>query len=201
MDNKGFWNIVAPLYSRFMRNNETVYKQSCSLIATHINPNMKVLELACGTGEFTEILADFVGEYIATDFSEAMVCKGRGKSQKRNVEFMVEDATNLTFEANSFDAVLIANSLHVMPNPQNALREIHRVLNKGGLLFAPTFIFDSNRTKLRVRLLELIGFRVYNKWREDDLLELISKSGFKTISHNKIVASPLSELVIISQKA
>ena len=49
---------------------------------------MKVLELGCGTGEFTELLASKTNEWIATDFSNR-----------------VEDATALTFDKNSFDAV------------------------------------------------------------------------------------------------
>ncbi len=112
----------------------------------------------------------------------------------------MEDATKLSFESNSFDAVLIANALHVMPNPQGALQEIHRVLRSGGVLLAPTFIFDDDTPKFRVRLLEIMGFKVYNKWGEDGLLDLVIKSGFEIISHDKIIASPLSELVVVSQK-
>jgi ubiquinone/menaquinone biosynthesis C-methylase UbiE len=49
----------------------------------------------------------------------------------------VADATALPYADDSFDAVLIANALHVMPEPEKALREIDRALRLGGILIAP----------------------------------------------------------------
>ena len=49
------------------------------------------------------------------------------------------DATALSYADDSFDAVLIANALHVMPEPEKALREIDRALRLGGILIAPVF--------------------------------------------------------------
>ena len=41
-----------------------------------------------------------------------------------NLHFEVADATTLPYDDNSFDVVLIANALHVMPAPEKALKEI-----------------------------------------------------------------------------
>ena len=45
-----------------------------------------------------------------------------------NLSFEVADATSLRFADNSFDIVVIANALHIIPNPEKALEEIRRVL-------------------------------------------------------------------------
>ena len=57
-----------------------------------------------------------------------------------NLIFEVADATDLPYENHSFDVVLIANALHVMPEPEKALKEIERVLKEDGLLIAPNFV-------------------------------------------------------------
>ncbi|MFQ9418242.1 MAG: class I SAM-dependent methyltransferase [Lachnospiraceae bacterium] len=47
-----------------------------------------------------------------------------------NLIFEVADATDLPYENHSFDVVLIANALHIMPEPEKALKEIERVLKR-----------------------------------------------------------------------
>ena len=39
----------------------------------------------------------------------------------------------------SFDVVIVSNALHIVPQPEKALAEIHRVLKDDGVLIAPTF--------------------------------------------------------------
>ncbi len=77
-----------------MRNNHAVYKDCCTRIAPHLNSNMRVLELACGTGEFTDMLADYAEEYIATDFSEAMAARNR-KRGMLNSEWKTQQSSAL----------------------------------------------------------------------------------------------------------
>ncbi len=198
-DNRRFWNIISPLYNRFMRNNREGYGKVAECIAKHLSSDMKVLEIGCGSGEFTELLAPGAKEWVATDFSKQMVDSASQRLNIDNVTYKVEDATLLTFEDSTFDAVMIANTLHVMPDPVLALHEIHRVLKHGGLLFAPTFIFDKGTTETRVKLLEVIGFKVYNKWQEEDLCKVIEDNNFKILHCSTITASPLSELIVIAQ--
>lgn len=45
----------------------------------------------------------------------------------------------------TFDVVVIANALHIMPAPDPAMKEIYRVLKKGGILFAPTFVYGTDK--------------------------------------------------------
>ena len=69
------------------------------------------------------------------------------------------DATALPYADDSFDAVLIANALHVMPEPEKALREIDRALRLGGILIAPNSVEHQTEMASRIRsgVLRLAG--------------------------------------------
>lgn len=91
----------------------------------------------------------------------------------------MQDATNLPYADNSFDAVMIANALHIMPEPEKALREIHRVLKDQGYLFAPNFVqLPDRKTGIRMKFLKLTGFKTYHKWDAGELIFFISEKGF-----------------------
>lgn len=53
--------------------------------------------------------------------------------------FETADAVALSYSHEKFDCVLIANALHIMPKPDEAMKEIYRVLKPNGTLFAPLF--------------------------------------------------------------
>lgn len=59
-DNKKFWQRYAPIYSLFMKSVDKSYDEICTRIVPYLKKDMKVLELACGTGMFTFRLADKV---------------------------------------------------------------------------------------------------------------------------------------------
>lgn len=62
-------------------------------------------------------------------------------------------------------AVVISNALHIMPEPEKALAEIRRVLKPGGILIAPTFTAAGSLSgRMRIRFMELSGFKVFYKW-------------------------------------
>ena len=91
----------------------------------------------------------------------------------------MQDATNLPYAPGTFDAVVISNALHIMPEPEKALAEIRRVLKPGGLLIAPTFTAaDSLSGRMRIRLMELSGFKVFHKWTPKEYLDFLKDNGF-----------------------
>ena len=71
--------------------------------------------------------------------------KKRGAYDK--LSFEVADASALTYADEAFDCMLIANALHIMPNPEAAMKEMHRVLKAHGLLFAPTFLWKEGKQR------------------------------------------------------
>lgn len=200
-DNKKFWQRVAPLYSPFMeKGSKQLYEQISDEISYRLNQNMKVLELACGSGQLSFRLAEYTKSWTATDFSENMIFEAKKQPHLGNLLFAVQDATELPYESNSFDAVLIANALHIMPNPDRALAEIHRVLNPDGILFAPTFVHGKGAGfRFRSHLLELGGFKVYSKWTADEFAAYVLDRGFSLIDV-KLLGKSLAPLCYLLGK-
>ena len=139
-----FWQKTAGIYTGFISQSVSAYQKVCGRIVPYLTKKMDVLELACGTGQFSFPLASYVHQWEATDFSANMIAEARKRSKPSYLHFSVQDATNLPYAPDSFDAVVIANALHIMPDPDKALSEIRRVLKPGGLLIAPTFVWGTS---------------------------------------------------------
>ena len=120
-NNIKYWQKIAGFYTPFMKNNKKMYEAICREVEPILNRKMTVLELACGTGQLSFPLAPKTAHWEATDFSEQMIAEAKKKSASKKLYFSVQDATNLPYADNSFDAVMIANALHIMPEPEKAL--------------------------------------------------------------------------------
>ena len=182
-DNKGLWNRYAKLYDfEINKFNGKAYAEMYRLMADSLLPDMDVLEVATGTGLIAINIAACVRHVEATDFSPKMIETAKKKKAPGNVSFSVEDATNLPYKEHTFDAVIISNALHVMPDPVKVLANILRVLKPKGLLIAPSYshshISDS-AWNLNVKLLKLIGFQSYSRWSPDEYVEFIRQNGFQ----------------------
>ena len=104
----------------------------------------------------SEQLAGSVKMLEAADFSEEMIREAKKHPSSARLHYSVQDATNLTYADASFDAVVISNALHIMPEPEKALAEIRRVLKQDGILFAPTFTAaESLLGRTRIHIMEL----------------------------------------------
>lgn len=206
-DNKKFWQRYAPIYSLLMKSVDKSYDEICGRIVRYLKKDMKVLELACGTGMFTFRLADKVKSWEATDYAENMLKEAQASYKKRGSEivglnFSVQDATNLPYEDESFDAVMIANALHIMPEPEKALSEIRRVLKKGGLLYAPTFVHGEGAAfAFRSGLIELFGFKAYIKPTNEEFAQFIAQQEFEVLEHDRVGSKVAPLCCIIAKKS
>ena len=131
-DNKQFWQRWASCYGPLMQSSEPLYAAIAQQMQPHLTPEMNVLELACGSGQLSFRLSRLVRDWEATDFSPKMIAQAKLKPRGAGLHFSVQDATSLPYADETFDAVLIANALHIMPRPEKALAEIYRVLKPGG---------------------------------------------------------------------
>ncbi|RGD74455.1 class I SAM-dependent methyltransferase [Anaerofustis stercorihominis] len=199
--NKKFWEKTAKLYTYFQeKGNEELYKTIYEKIKPFFNKEQRVLELACGTGQLTRLLSDETDSWTATDFSEKMVYETEKRLNNQNVIYEVQDATALGYKNDVFDVVLIANALHIMPNPNKALDKIKRVLKTDGLLIAPTFVYDGKVNKIRLWFMEKAGFKTFNKWKSEDYINFIEDNGFKIKEKYLVQGKLLSECVLVCVK-
>jgi len=105
----------------------------------------RVLYVAAGTGGQTVLAARRVGPsgyVLATDLSAAMLnvaVETARKAGLSNIETRVMDATSLDLETASFDTVICRSGLMLFADPPKTLRQIHRVLRRGGKFAALVF--------------------------------------------------------------
>ena len=185
--NKKFWNKFAKLYAPFMKKDKGVYDNVCEYIRPYLNRNMNVLELACGSGQLSFNLSKYAKNWIGTDFSEQMILEARKRGEHENLTFEVADATSLSFSDGEFNCVVIANALHIMPEPDEAMREIYRVLKPNGILFAPTFLWkEGNQSKFKKGIMSVVGFKMYQEWNKKQFKDFIEKHGFSVVEMNLI---------------
>ncbi|MGI9263490.1 MAG: class I SAM-dependent methyltransferase [Gammaproteobacteria bacterium] len=94
-----------------------------------------LLEIACGTGVVTRVLADVLSPACtieATDLNEAMVSHAESLGTSRPVNWRQADVMSLPFEDDSFDVVVCQFAVMFFPDRVAAYREVRRVLRPGG---------------------------------------------------------------------
>ena len=101
---------------------------------------VQVLDLACGTGDFSIAIAKALteGHVTGVDLSEGMLAVMREKVDKAELNGMIGieegDGENLRFPDNTFDRVTIAFGIRNFEDRPKGLREMLRVLKPGGRL-------------------------------------------------------------------
>ncbi|MBO5606724.1 MAG: class I SAM-dependent methyltransferase [Treponema sp.] len=177
---KTIWDRFAPVYSLAMKSQKNIYDYMYNHIADAVK-GKSVLELATGPGLIAKKIAWSAERIVATDFSPQMIEQAKKGQIPSNVVFEIADASDLQYEDNFFDAVIIANALHVVPNPEKVLSEIDRVLVNGGLLICPTFIHRSAEKKenLWAKILKLVGIKFAHQWTADEFTNFMENNGWK----------------------
>ena len=176
---KSFWDRNAGRYDRFMRKDRAAYDEMYELIRPVVR-HKTVLELATGTGLIAKHIVNAAAHIEATDASPEMIAEAKRDNQSAKLHFSEQDMFRLPYADKSFDAVIVSNALHIVPQPEKALREIHRVLKDDGILVAPTFTHAENSFsgKVRAFFMKLAGFPLHSKWTSEEYLAFLRQNGW-----------------------
>jgi len=137
----GSWKIFdryAEEYDAWYESNEFEYRSELLALRTFLPENLKklkALEIGAGTGRFSSVL----GVGLGLEPSRAMA----RLAKQRSLEVVLGVAEFLPFEKEKFDLVLIITSLAFFENPDQAFREILRILKPGGQIIAGILDRDS----------------------------------------------------------
>jgi ubiquinone/menaquinone biosynthesis C-methylase UbiE len=128
----------------------------------------------------------------ATDFSDKMLAVARRGIVPSNLDFERADASALQYDDESFDVIIIANALHIIPHPEKVLSEIRRVLKKDGLLIAPNFIHDNSKkiSGLFSKARSYAGVVFEAKWDAEGYKVFLEGNGFE-VKRSKQLASTI----------
>lgn len=108
-------------------------------------PGMKILDVGCGTGNFSIKLAEAGCKVTGIDKSEEMLSIARKKAKDKglDIDFRVMDVYDLDFPDESFDAVFSMAAFEFIKEPQKAYDEMYRVLKGNSHLLIGTINKDS----------------------------------------------------------
>ncbi|RED52072.1 ubiquinone/menaquinone biosynthesis C-methylase UbiE [Aestuariispira insulae] len=187
-DSPPWWYDIRGLFILTFAYNDTLWRQ-VRFFSGHIGDNH--LDVACGTGSLLDLayryrqMSGRVNNRITgIDYAQAMLVGAVRRFRKRgNVAFHQADAAAMPFDDCAFDAATILNSLHALPDPAGALRDIHRVLKPQGTL-AANILLQPEGTGLLARFANRI-----NRWgqkkgilnrayRIDEVERLLLDAGF-----------------------
>src|SRR5262245_19513049 len=106
---------------------------------TELQPGARVIDLGCGSGTFTALLARAGFDCVGLDISGKLVAVGRRKHPQ--IEVVAGDIERLPFPAASFHGALLSGVVHHFPDPSPCAAETFRLLRPRGRFLA----FDPNR--------------------------------------------------------
>ncbi|MFO1158063.1 MAG: methyltransferase domain-containing protein [Reyranellaceae bacterium] len=176
------------------------------LQAAGLEPGMRVLDIAAGTGLASAAALHVVGpsgHVTAADLSAAMVEMARRRlAGTANALVAVEDGQSLSFADASFDAVICSLGLMFFPQPLRGLNEFRRVLRPGGRAAVSVNTVPERSFNTRINLaiaryaptLADAAARVFSLGGEDKLRSLFEAAGFRdvrieTVAHRFVLPS------------
>lgn len=124
---KDLWNGVD--YNQNSDEQKAAAKKTLSML--DLAGNEKVLDIGCGDGYLTSLIAEKVSEATGIDLSASMIAFA--EEHYPNARFRVLNALNLDYE-NQFDLVTSFTTLHWIPDQLQVLQGIERALREGGKL-------------------------------------------------------------------
>ena len=148
----------------------------------------RVLEVGCGTGVLTRVLARWpdVGAVVGVDPAPSLLSKARAlAADLPNVRFEEADGRSLPFEPHSFDVVVFDSTLSHVPTPERALAEAHRVLRPLGWLatfdgdYSTTTVALCDHDPLQACAEMTMANSVHDRWLMRRLASLVAGCGFK----------------------
>jgi ubiquinone/menaquinone biosynthesis C-methylase UbiE len=155
-----------------------------------------ILELGCGIGFVATYLADSYNFVVyGTDYDVDQIQIARKLQPKmEHLHFQVEDAAKLSFEDSSIDLVLSQNVFHHIPNWEEAIQEIARVLRSGGYFIWLDLTFPEIVKKIFRSIVKNYGLYTIN-----DIKTSFDESGFKTLFQERLSHGPLSQYHFVLQ--
>jgi ubiquinone/menaquinone biosynthesis C-methylase UbiE len=193
------YNRIAPHFS-LTRHEARELEQFTPFIV----PGQRILDWGCGNGRLVYILQNKDVEYIGTDQSAGLLKQAEELFQKELqegwVKFICTENGETTFPENYFDLIFMIASFHHLPDEANRLellKKVHQELKQGGKLIITVWNLESDWAKKKLdegykkmgeydylvpwktKEGEVLAQRYYHHFTEDELRQVLEKSGFK----------------------
>jgi SAM-dependent methyltransferase len=141
-------------------------------IADALTPADVVLDIACGAGAGTGLLARRCGQVVGCDLSAAVVADAQARGVP-NARFEVQDGCALSYQDAFFSTIVSSNTLEHVADDEAMLRSFHRVLQPGGRL-----IVEAPILRARPFNAPLLSSHI-REYDKDALVGLVERCGFR----------------------
>lgn len=119
-----------------------------------VAPGATIIDVPCGGGvAFRALSPEQDLRFIAADLCPKMLSRAERRARKRSlkqIEFKVADMTALPFADADADLFLSYSGLHMVEDPEQAVKEIARCLKPGGRVIGTTFLSDESKRAQRI---------------------------------------------------
>jgi ubiquinone/menaquinone biosynthesis C-methylase UbiE len=140
-----------------------------------------ILDVGCGEGVLTEQWADQLGSgrIVGIDLDDPKLKTEWDKRQRANLEYKVEDATNLSFADGEFDMATAIEVLEHVPDPERTVAEMARVAKRWVLVSVPREPLWRGLNMARLAYLKDLGNTPghINHWSKRSFVSMLSRHG------------------------
>lgn len=156
-----------------------------------LRPGERVLDLGCGSGWATRLLARLVadgpegfGQVVGLDVSDEMIRQARAASKEfENILYVWGSADKIPWEENFFDKVLSVESFYYYPDQDRALAELFRVMSPRGRMFILINLYKDNPYSLQ--WVDKLKVPVHVR-SSAEYVELLQKHAFEKVEARQI---------------
>ncbi|QQM30834.1 class I SAM-dependent methyltransferase [Martelella lutilitoris] len=186
-DKKKFWDKIAEKYSRDPIADPQSYQIKLDITREYFQPDMRVLEIGCGTGSTALYHAPAVARIDAFDLSDTMIAIAKRKAEDAaatNVHFHQGDVTAMNGSDGLYDAVMAHSLLHLLEDRERVLEKVHAMLKPGGVFISSTACLRdfSFYIKAAIPVMQLIGKAPYvGSFTQEELINEMARAGFSVV--------------------
>jgi ubiquinone/menaquinone biosynthesis C-methylase UbiE len=158
-------------FDNFLREKKILEK-------INLDPNDVILDIGCASGRQIFLMSPYCKKAVGIDISPSFIEEGKKYLQRKNiknVELLISLAEDIPFPENYFDKILCAELLEHVIDPGRVLKEIHRVLKRGGKLIITVPNLNSEGT-FYGRIKRFLGIKKFKPLPEFSL-ESLRKHG------------------------
>ena len=156
-----------------------------------LRPGERVLDLGCGAGWATRILARMVGDgpqghgqVVGIDISDEMIRRARaGSKDFDNIMFVWGSAHQIPWEENYFDKVLSVESFYYYQDQDRAIHELFRVLAPKGKLYILINLYQENPYSLR--WVEELNVPVHAR-SEEEYVQMLKEHAIENVEARRV---------------
>lgn len=199
-----FWDDIAEEYAAKPLPDPEATQKKLAVTRSHMHHDDVVLDVGCGTGTIALELAPHAKHVHGLDISRAMIDIARGKAQEGGVDNVTFAAAtlddDLPFEPESFGVICAYNLLHLVPDMERTLAQIHGLLKPGGTFISSTACLGDSFVPYRliIGMMRWVGRapRIVTIMGTEDLLAGIEGAGFEQLSRPDVGGSATSKFVV-----